>query len=322
MSELLLTVIRNRVIGKHVDNPVGISEPEVDDPVTRLVAEIHRRHGDSVAAIVVYGSYLRGKRDTLLDFYVLLENFSNMPKRWHAYSARILAPNVYNIRVGAFPNQARAKYAALSLEQFERAMQRQFHSYFWARFAQPCGIVFAKNEDAEQRVIHALSSAVRTFFRRVAPLMEGSFTSSEFWEAGLLQTYRCELRAESTQQADKLAKANSDYFKTLTQAVVRAHGSEYGLSEISENCYSTNSTLKEREAAIKSWGLRRLQGKFISVCRLLKAATTFENSLEYLLWKIERHSGIYIQPSARQLKYPLIFAWPLLWRLYRLGAFK
>ena len=32
--------------------------------VARLVAEIHRRHPGKVAAVLLYGSYLRGKRDT------------------------------------------------------------------------------------------------------------------------------------------------------------------------------------------------------------------------------------------------------------------
>jgi len=29
-----------------------------------------------------------------------------------------------------------------------------------------------------------------------------------------------------------------------------------------------------------------------------------------------------VEASARQRRYPLIFAWPLAWRLYRLGAFR
>ena len=59
-----------------------------------------------------------------------------------------------------------------------------------------------------------------------------------------------------------------------------------------------------------------------SVLRLFKAAFTFNEPLEYLLWKIERHSGLYIEPSDRQLRHPLIFAWPLLWKLKRQGAFR
>ena len=266
----------------------------------------------------MYGSYLRGKRDTLLDFYVLLDDFSNMPRRWHAYTARVLAPNVYNIQVGEIPNQARAKYAALSIGQFENAMTQQFHSYFWARFAQPCGLVFVRNAEVEHRVLLALRAAVCTFYRRVLPLMESPFSSNTFWELGLSQTYRCELRAESSGQARKLSEANADYFLKLSLAVAQSTD----LLLANEDDFEVTYSQRARQAAVRSWGIRRIQGKFISIARLLKAATTFENALEYLLWKIQRHSGVYLPPTDRQLRYPLIFAWPLLWRLYRQGAFK
>ena len=56
--------------------------------------------------------------------------------------------------------------------------------------------------------------------------------------------------------------------------------------------------------------------------RIFKAALTFDGALDYLLWKIKRHSGVYIEPSDLQRKVPLIFAWPLLIRLWRKGAFR
>lgn len=322
MSDAILSVIRDRVLQPK-------STGAEDDPIEVLIAKIHERHAgknglnaqgeaSGVAAILVYGSYLRGKRDTLLDFYVLLDDFSSMPKPWHAYTARVLAPNVYNIQVGEIPNQARAKYAALSIAQFENAMTRQFHSYFWARFAQPCGLVFARDAAIEHRVLCALRAAVYTFYRRVLPLVESPFTSEAFWELGLSQTYRCELRAEATGQARKLSQANADYFSQLTLAAAQATD----LMTVKEGLFEADVGERSRQRAVYSWGVRRVQGKFLSIARLLKATTTFENALEYLLWKIQRHSGVYLAPTDRQLRYPLIFAWPLLWRLYRLGAFK
>jgi hypothetical protein len=71
-----------------------------------------------------------------------------------------------------------------------------------------------------------------------------------------------------------------------------------------------------------SWWFRRVQGKILSTLRLLKAAATFDDALDYLLWKIQRHSGVFIEPSRLQRRYPVIFAWPLLFRLWRKGAFR
>ena len=47
-------------------------------------------------------------------------------------------------------------------------------------------------------------------------------------------------------------------------------------------------------SAPRRWRLRRMQGKFLSVARLAKAIFTFENGVDYVLWKVKRHSGVHI----------------------------
>lgn len=45
-----------------------------DDPVlVDLLKLIQQQYGAGLAAVLIYGSYTRGKRDTLLDFYLLLD---------------------------------------------------------------------------------------------------------------------------------------------------------------------------------------------------------------------------------------------------------
>ena len=46
-----------------------------------LLGEIRQRHGEALLAILVYGSWLRGKRDTMLDFYVLVEDYRSLESR-------------------------------------------------------------------------------------------------------------------------------------------------------------------------------------------------------------------------------------------------
>ena len=54
----------------------------------------------------------------------------------------------------------------------------------------------------------------------------------------------------------------------------------------------------------------------------MKAAFTFNDALDYILWKIERHSGVYVEPTELQRRHPLLFSWGLLWRVYRKGGFR
>jgi len=296
-----------------------------DNSLVPLLEEIRQKHGDALLAILVYGSWLRGKRDTMLDFYVLVEDYRTLDSAWQGWMCGLLPPNVYHIHhktddSDANGHELRAKYALLTLKRFCKSMQSDFHSYFWARFAQPCEVLYTRDEAVQSDLADAFKSASDTFINRVLPTMGDRFSSSELWSRGLLQTYRCELRTESSNRGDSIYEYDPAYYDAVTHTYTRHHdtlsvsGDEY--------IYSNQCAGFTRIFSPFSWWLRRVQGKVLSVLRLFKAAFTFNEPLEYLLWKIERHSGLYIEPSDRQLRHPLIFAWPLLWKLKRQGAFR
>ena len=308
--------------------PDSDNSPQQEDAgIETLLAEIKKQHGEALLGILVYGSWLRGKRDTMLDFYVLVEDYHTLNSAWQGWMCRLLPPNVYQIHHRVDANDAssseqRAKYALLTLKQFERAMEHDFHSYFWARFAQPCEILFTRDEASKSALQNAFNAASATFMRRVLPGMPDHFSSRDLWTRGLSQTYACELRTESSNRADSLYDFDPAYYDEVTRAMA-GMPSESGFPLIANgDRYTNKSSEITRKLAAASWWLRRVQGKLLSVLRLMKASLTFNDPLQYLLWKIERHTGIYIEPEPRQLKYPLIFAWPLLWKLYRRGAFR
>jgi hypothetical protein len=295
-----------------------------------LLDEIRQKHGDALLAILVYGSWLRGKRDTMLDFYVLVEDYRTLDSSWQRLMCRLLPPNVYHIHHmkvhhmkeehDAGTHELRAKYALLTLSRFKRAMQRDFHSYFWARFSQPCAVLYLRDDATRLVLADAFNSATTTFVRRVVPAMDDNFSSYELWTRGFSLTYQCELRTESSNRGDSIYAFNPTYFDSALKSVAEQDmllsSSEQG------EFYRNNSSAYARKVSSLSWRVRRMQGKLLSILRLLKAAFTFNEPLEYILWKIERHSGLYIKPSPRQIRHPLIFSWPLLWKLYRQGAFR
>ncbi len=71
-----------------------------------------------------------------------------------------------------------------------------------------------------------------------------------------------------------------------------------------------------------TWWLRRVQGKLLSVLRLMKSVFTFAGGVDYIAWKLERHTAVPVKVTPRMRRYPLIFIWGELWRLYRLGVFR
>ena len=301
------------------------TEAPHDTSLEPLLEEIRQKHGDALLAILVYGSWLRGKRDTMLDFYVLVDNYRTLDSSWQGWMCKLLPPNVYHIHhraeePGTTGRELRAKYALLTLSRFCHAMQHDFHSYFWARFAQPCEVLYVRDEATRALLMDAFKTASATFVRRVLPTLADSFSSRTLWTDGLSLTYQCELRTESNQRGESIYDFNPEYYDGVANAVLQ-RAKTHSDSE-APVLYRNPGSGSARRFASFTWGLRRIQGKLLSVLRLLKAALTFNEPLEYLLWKIERHTGLYIQPSQRQLDHPLIFAWPLLWKLHRQGAFR
>ncbi len=301
------------------------NEPDQDPGIRSLVEEIKQKHGDALEAILVYGSWLRGKRDTMLDFYVLVEDYRTLDSAWQGWMCRLLPPNVYHIHQQEDEpvksgSGLRAKYALLTLKRFRKCMQKDFHSYFWARFAQPCEVLYARDEASRAILTDALNTATATFIRRVLPAMGDRFSSADLWTRGLALTYQCELRTESSNRGESIYAFDPARYDAVTNefAIQNDTLSQAG----GENHYQNLSSAMSRNLSPLLWWVRRVQGKLLSMLRLAKAAFTFNEPLEYLLWKIERHSGLYIEPTPRQLKHPLIFAWPLLWKLYRQGAFR
>lgn len=291
-----------------------------DDQRDRLLEQVKNRYGDGLLAVLIYGSYLRGKRDTLLDFYVFLDDYGSMPSAWQGLLARALPPNVYQIYDGAPPDEIRAKYALMTLSHFEHAVRRDFHSYFWARFAQPSGILYCRDEDTRNRIIGALCQSGMTFAARVAPRLPDRFEAKQLWTEGLRLTYRCEFRSEPPDHAAKLFEYWPDYYRAMASLLA---GFNLGFSAVEpEQGFQNRSSTGARRRSRVSWWLREVWGKVLSTLRIVKAAVTFDGALDYLLWKIKRHSGVYIEPSGLQRKYPVIFAWPLLFRLWQRGAFR
>lgn len=271
------------------------AENYAEDPQVRsLVAAARERFGDKVAAVVLYGSFTRGEKDTLLDLYILLDDLSALPT-WQRLAGEMLAPNVYQLVTSA----GRAKVAVMSMASLDKGVRGDVAPYFWARFAQPTTLVYAREPSVVEHYARLVTSAAQRLV--AAALIEGGeeLASREFWEKTFSLTYATELRSERASRYLSLYEANAAYFDALHQAFA---------GDISP--------------PQTSWRVRRLTGRTLSVLRLCKSAFTFDDPVDYALWKVERHSGVSVTPTERQRRYPLIFAWPLVWQLYRQGALK
>ena len=267
----------------------------VDSRVTAMAEAIAAEHGAASRAVLFYGSCLRDQPidGSMLDFYLIVSDYrSAYPKRWQAIANALVPPNVFPF---AYDGLA-AKYAVLSEEDFHRLNGPDtLNVSVWARFAQPSRLVWARDEAASDKVIAAVARAVPTLLG-AAGRQDGE-DLLDWWRRAFALTYSAELRAERKGRGVSVVDSDPDRFRRFGEAALPL--------------ISTNAG---------SWGLRRAQGKALSVIRLAKASATYAGGADYIAWKINRHAGTDIVLKPWQRKYPLLGAISLLPRLLRSGA--
>ena len=312
----------------------GPATDPADDPakssaLAGLVEQLRDRHRDAVECALLYGSCLRGGDpfDGLVDIYLLVSTY---PRAYSnpltAGANRLLPPNVFYAESRSGERVLRAKVAVISMRDFRRGCSgRWFQSTVWGRFAQPAHILFSRDERVEEEVRACLLECAGTLLRRSLPALPAQGTLAELWEGALALSYGTELRTEGRGRCAELATASLEFYADITRRQADSLGFPFVVQDGAAQggaTYRCEVRPTRRRLAALGWWLRRVQGKTLSVLRLLKALFTYEGGLDYIAWKLERHSGQEIRIPERVRRHPLLFMWPFFWRLYRRGVFK
>jgi hypothetical protein len=306
---------------------LDLSGRQAPDSVRALGDVLRQRFGTHAQAVLFYGSCRRANDDAggIADLYLLVDDYRAAYESFlPALANQVLAPNVYYLEIAFAGRVVRAKYAVVSLRQFEQGTAHWFHSYLWGRFAQPCGLLFGADEDIRRRVLQAFGRATVTFVRQVLPRLPAEFDAETLWTRGLLLSYGAELRPERPGRIRAHYADSASEFTTLTQAIAVEQG--WDVTPAGRYRNPSNNLQRwqrwQRWYCALKWVLRRLQGKFLSLLRLLKASLTFDGGIAYIAWKIERHSGVKVEITPLMRRFPLLGAIGALWRTWRLGGFR
>src|SRR5262249_41124953 len=127
-------------------------------------------------------------------------------------------------------------------------------------------------------------------------------TAEAVWRRAFEETYRAELRSEGVARAAELVDADVERYRRAAALAGNVAG--------------------DAEACAAAWRRRRRTSKLLDLARLVKATFTFDGALDYVLWKVKRHSGVVLPVTDWQRRHPLLSAPVLAWRLYRRGAFR
>ncbi|MEM7779645.1 MAG: hypothetical protein AAF697_04530 [Pseudomonadota bacterium] len=290
-------------IAERLDAPVA--------PAVREFAEALARDAGAIA-VLFYGSNLRtGSLDGVLDFYVLLPG-DERTRIW----PRVSYHERPNAQVGG-DGTLRAKVATMALSTFaEAASGKLTDTTIWARFVQPCALVWERDQAAREEVTSAIASAAKTAARLAVALGPATGTPEAYWRSLFQATYKAEFRVEKTGRENDILSVNADHFAGLLPLALSAAGIGFTQESDAEGARITPSlAASERKRIAKWWAHRQRMGKPLNFARLLKASTTFEGAAKYAAWKIERHTGMPVEVTPFRERYPVLAAPSVLWAL-------
>lgn len=296
-------------------------------PVVSAFAErVAQRYGAAAEAVLFYGSALRTGdfTGTLLDFYLLVDTYR------HAYGHaglaignRLIPPNVFYAEETIDGVIYRAKYAVLSTEHFRHlASPDCFNVSVWARFSQPSLLAWVREgrTDLIDTVAAAVAQAPATLLRAARPMLPASTTVRDLWVAAFALTYGSELRAERKGKGLELFDLAPDYYRAIIEPALQVAGIPATVA--GDNIQLPAVTGLQRAKGRLAWSLRSLQGKLLSVLRLGKATATFTGGVDYIAWKITRHSGVPVEIKPWHRRHPIIGGLFLFRSLKRKGAIR
>jgi hypothetical protein len=269
----------------------------VEPRVTAMSEAIAAKYAPASRAVLFYGSCLREREleGRMLDFYLIVSDYRiAYGKTWLAAANKLVPPNVFYFEKDGLA----AKYAVLSEADFARLNGPETRNVsVWARFAQPSRLIWAADADARARTIDAVSRAAPALLA-AAGLKSGE-PPLDLWRRAFALTYSAELRAERSGRASSVVDLDPNRYVRFSKPSI----------EVAKTISSGGG-----------WLGRRIEGKMLSVLRLVKASFTFAGGADYIAWKINRHAGTDIQLKPWQRRWPLLAAISLLPRLLKSGA--
>jgi hypothetical protein len=290
--------------------------------VQRMVQAVRERFGAAVAGVIFYGSCLRtGTTEGVLDFYAIVDSYeAAYGSGLLALGNRVVPPNVFHLKALHDGADIRAKVAVLSrtdLEQLTRPDARQ--TSIWARFCQPTGIVYARDQQMHAELVSRLAQAVTTAVACVAPLLPEQLTPEQLWVQLFTYTFGAEFRTERSDRPAVIYSFDSARYDALARPALSAAGIAF---DEAEGRLQLKIAAPVREAAQRAWRAKVRRGKSLTLLRLVKAVYTFDGGVDYLIWKAERHSGRKIDVSAFARAHPILCAPVVFWRAWRQGVFR
>jgi hypothetical protein len=302
------------------------SSPRAD----RLATFLANAFGPTAVALIHYGSHAHGTgatAESAHDYFAIVDDYGDAYRsvaatvgtRYRPTTAatlnRILPPNVISLTDASATPPSRAKIAVFSLRDFRRACSPRSRDLFVrGRLFQVAELAWARDEESRLAVVAATIEARAGSFEWGRVSLPAQFDVETYCRTLLTSAFASEIRPETADRISVLLDAQRtalhQMYVPLLEWLQRA-----GILHRNGARYSDTASHGPWQELRSAVYMRR--SKLRATLRWAKYVALYDDWLDYVVRKIARRSGVVIELSSRERRWPLIFLWPKAIRFLR-----
>jgi hypothetical protein len=310
----------------------GLDAPQ-SERTLQLARYLARAFGPSALALLHYGSHATrsdARPESAHDFFVIVGDYrsaytslaatagTHYPPGRAARLNRILAPNVLAIADRSVNPPLLAKIAVLSLADFQRECSAHAPDHFvLGRLFQPAALVWARDEASRAVVVQSVLQARAASFVWGRPHLPPRFDVETYCRTLLSTSFAAEIRPEHMDRVTALLDAQRPTILPMYAALLAWLAQEGGGGVLERKGGSFADTQRPGRWGRFRSSLYFRRSKLRATLRWVKYIALYDDWLGYVVQKVERRSGVSIELSPRERRWPLIFLWPKAIRFLR-----
>jgi hypothetical protein len=227
---------------------------------------------------------------------------------------RVLPPNVIYLRDPG-DLRAGAKCFVISRQDFAKGLSENAKDHFCrGRLVQRVQIVYARTSRLREEVETALEAARRASVDWVPLYLPESFTVLDYCLRMLEVSYRSEIRPESSSRVREVFEAQTSYFRLMFGRILEEAVAE-GRMTTADDRYRLAG--RPSFATRCFWRTFFAKSKTRATLRWLKYMLTFDDWLDYIARKAERRTGVHLELTKAERRFPIILLWPKVFRVLK-----
>lgn len=289
----------------------------------QLAAFLADACGTSTVAVVHYGSHAQHshpKPESAHDFFVIVDRYRDAYRSLAAHGVarfrprvaavlnRVLAPNVIRVTVPDVTPVLEAKCAVYSWSDFRLAASARARDHFaLGRLFQHVQVAWTRDHESAERVIDLLIGARIATFAWGSPYLPHQFDVDAYCRILLETSFAAEIRPEGSERVDMLLDTQRETLvpvytalldQLVQQRILTRDGKVYTVAKPVGKWAKFRAAMYFRRSEVRA------------TSRWLKYIALYDDWLEYILQKIARRSGVSVELTERERRWPLIFLWP------------